>query len=247
LPQPKPAGHPAESEPSRENCSSSADNIHPNKLDLYQMRFGTAFKLLVCIYAFVFLNGFIGLPIHPATVEPDDEELLSRKRFIYRIKPEKRGGEAFKLIYLVPVPVDVFWKFKTDFHGTFLVSNRYIKKHRFILQVGNDTITENMYSNVPNETFRWRTTVYPGHYRLDFQLENPRECGQKFHYGTIKLEPFRSFTKVTHVAYFDFFGASLWVNLPFRGGMSSFLIYTAQWEIETISRLQEQYAIQPVK
>jgi hypothetical protein len=211
------------------------------------MRFGNVSKLVVCIYSFVFLNGFIGLPIHSATIEPGDEELSEKKSVIYRIEPEKRGGEAFKLIYIVPVPVDVFWNFKTDFQGTFLLSNKYIKKHHFILKAGNETITENTYSNVPNKTFRWRTTVHPGQYRIDFQLENPQECGQKFHYGTIKLEPFGSFTKVSHIAYFDFFGASLWVNLPFRGGMTTFLVYTAQWEIETISRLIDQYSNQPAK
>jgi len=211
------------------------------------MRFGPVFALLACTISFLFLNGFVGMPVHPATVEPDAEELLSKQRVIYRIKPEERGGEAFKLIYLVPVSVDVFWRFKTDFRGKFLLSNKYIKEHRVIREMGNVIITENTYANVPNETFRWQTTVYPDQYRLEFQLENPRECGQKFHYGTITLEPFRSYTKVTHVAYFDFFGAYLWVNLPFGGGMSSFLMYTARWEQETILRLQHQYEIQPSK
>ncbi len=211
------------------------------------MRFRPVFALLACIYSFVCLSGFIGMPIHPATVEPNDEELLDKQRFIYRIQPEERGGEAFKLIYLVPVTVDVFWKFKTDFRGQFLLSNKYIKRHRVIREMGNVIITENTYTNVPNETFRWRTTVYPDQYRLTFQLENPRECGQKFHYGTITLAPFRSHTKVTHIAYFDFFGAYLWVNLPLEGGMSSFLMYTARWEQETVLRLRHQYENQPAK
>jgi hypothetical protein len=187
------------------------------------------------------------MPIHPATVEPDAEELLRKQLFIYRIKPEERGGEAFKLIYLVPVSVDVFWRFKTDFRGKFLLSNKYIREHRVIREIGNVIITENTYSNVPNETFRWQTTVYPDQYRLRYRLENPRECGQKFHYGTIKLEPFRSYTKVTHIAYFDFFGAYVWVNLPLGGGMSSFLMYTARWEQETILRLRHQYENQAPK
>jgi hypothetical protein len=211
------------------------------------MHFRPVFALLVCTYSFIFLSGFFGMPIHPATVEPDAEELLGKQLFIYRIKPEERGGEAFKLIYLVPVSVDVFWRFKTDFRGKFLLSNKYIKEHRVIRETGNVIITENTYSNVPNETFRWQTTVYPDQYRLKFQLENPRECGQKFHYGTITLEPFRSYTKVTHIAYFDFFGAYVWVNLPLGGGMSSFLMYTARWERETILRLKHQYENQPPK
>ena len=211
------------------------------------MRFVPLPTLLFCIYSFFLLNGFIGLSVHPATVEPAGEELLSEQMIIYRIEPEKRGGEAFKLVYLVPAPIDVFWKFKTDFKGDFLLSNKYIKEHRYISEIGNVTITENSYSNVPNETFRWQTTVSPHQYRLDFQLENPEECGQEFHYGTIQLEPFKSYTKVTHTAYFDFFGASLWVNLPFEGGMSSFLNYTARWEQETMSRLRNKYSDQPAE
>lgn len=211
------------------------------------MRFKPVSILLTCIFSFVFLNGFVGLPVHPATIEPDAEELLSKQRFIYRIKPEGRGGEGFKLIYLVPAPIDVFWKFKTDFRGNFILSNKYIKEHRIILELGNVIISENRYSNVPDEIFRWRTTTDPDRYRLDFRLENPRECGQKFHYGTIFLEPFRSYTKVTHIAYFDFFGAYLWVNLPLGGGMTTFLKYTARWEKETISRLKDQYERQPAE
>jgi hypothetical protein len=212
------------------------------------MRSSHLSTLLFCIYCFLLLNGFIfGLSVHPATVEPDDEELLSEQKIIYRIESEQRGGEAFKLIYLVPAPIDVYWRFKTDFSGDFLLSNKYIKEHRHIHDIGNVTITETRYSNVPNEIFRWRTTVYPDQYRLAFQLENPQECGQEFNYGTIQLEPFKSYTKVTHIAYFDFFGASLWVNLPLEGGMSTFLKYTARWEQETISRLRHQYNDQLAK
>ena len=87
----------------------------------------TISRLSLCALAFVFLNGSVGLPTHPATAEPDAEELLTKQRIGFRIKPEKRGGEAFKLIYLVPVSVDVFRRFKTDFRGTFLLSNRQLK------------------------------------------------------------------------------------------------------------------------
>ena len=198
-------------------------------------------QLLTCVLSFVFLNGFFSLPVRPLAIEPNDDELLTKKILVYRIRPEERGGEAFKFVYLVPVPIEVFWRFKTDFQGNFLLSNKYITKHRFILEAGNVTITENSYSNAPNDTFRWQTTTIPRQFRLDFTLLNPHECGHNFHYGSIQLESFKSYTKVTHIAYFDFFGASLWVNLPFRGGMKSFLYYTARWEDETISRLHEQY------
>jgi hypothetical protein len=197
--------------------------------------------------SFLFLNGFIGLPIHHASAEPDAEELLKEQSIVYRIIPEKRGGEGFKLIYLVPAPVDVFWRFKTDFRGNFLLSNKYIQEHRLVHESDNVTVTENRYANAPNESFRWRTTLFPDQHRLDFQLENPRECGHRFHYGSIRMEPFRSYTKVTHTAYFDFFGAHLWANLRIGGGMTSFLMYTARWEKETVARLRDQYEIQPVK
>jgi hypothetical protein len=211
------------------------------------MRFEPKSSLLFCVFCFFFLNGFIGLPIRPATIEPDDKILLRQRKVIYRIEPERRGGEGFKLVYIVPVPVDVFWRFKTDFKGEFLLSNRYIMKHRFVRETDNITITENRYSNAPNETFRWRTISHADRYRLEFELENPRECGQKFNYGTIHIEPFGSYTKVTHICYFDFFGASLWVNLPFEGGMSTFLAYIARWEQETVMRLRDRYAVEPAQ
>lgn len=206
------------------------------------MRFKAIAKILMGVTFFFFLNGFVGMPRHPVSVAPNIDELTREQRVIYRIKPEKRGGEAFKLVYLVPASVDIFWRFKTDFNGDFLLSNRYIKNHRLVQATGNVTITENSYTNAPGESFRWRTNVYPEQYRLDFELENPHECGQKFHYGTIQLEPFGSQTKVTHIAYFDFFGAYIWVNMPFRGGMRSFLIYTVSWEREMVTRLRDRYA-----
>ena len=200
-----------------------------------------AYHIWTCLLMFTFLTGFVGKTVHPVSVEPDGESLVQRGQYIYRIKPEQRGGEGFKFVYLIPVPIDVFWRFKTDFKGSFLLSNRYIKWHRLVQQNENITITENKYTNAPGEIFRWRTKSYPDQYRLEFQLENPHECGQHFHYGFIQLEPFGEQTKVTHIAYFDFLGAFIWVNLPFQGGMTSFLTYTAQWERETVSRLIDQY------
>jgi hypothetical protein len=48
-------------------------------------------------------------------------------------------------------------------------------------------------------------------------------------------------TKVTQVVYFDFFGATLWMNYPWYGGMRHYLHYTARWEQETITRLIDRY------
>lgn len=211
------------------------------------MRMKSKKSLLAQITFFLFLTGFIGLPAHPESVEPSANELMEKKKIVYRIKPEKRGGEGFKLVYLVPAPVKVFWRFKTDFQGDFLLSNKYIKEHRLIEKYQNVIITENSYSHAPSKTFRWQTTVHDGEYRLDFKLKNTRECGQKFNYGTIQLEGFGSYTKVTQIAYFDFFGASLWASLPFEGGMKSFLKYTARWEMNTIQRLKHHYVQQKTK
>ena len=161
--------------------------------------------------------------------------------FIYQIVPDKRGGKAYKLVYFVKAPIDYYWRFKTDFDNEFLVKNRYIQEHNFISQNDNTVITENTYSNRPEEYFRWQTTVYPEAHRMDFVLLNPEQCRQKYHYGHIQLEPAAEGTQVTQVAYFDFLGASLWAAYPWKGGMKEFLTYTAHWEQETILKLRDRY------
>ena len=160
---------------------------------------------------------------------------------IYNLAPDRRGGQAYKLVYLVRVPIDVYWKFKTDFDNDFLVTNRYIREHRFISRSGNTVITENKYANVPGVIFKWKTTVFKQIHRLKFVLMNPKECRQKYHYGHIQMEPAPEGTRVTQVAYFDFWGASLWANYPWGGGMKDFLSYTAQWEQETVLILSDLY------
>jgi len=107
------------------------------------MGIGTVLRLFLCAMSVLFLNGFVSMPIHHSTAEPDAEELLNKQSIVNRIKLEKRGGEGFKLIYPVPVPVDVFWRFKTDFHGNLLLSNRYIQEHRLIQESDNVTVTAN--------------------------------------------------------------------------------------------------------
>jgi hypothetical protein len=78
-------------------------------------------------------------------------------------------------------------------------------------------------------------------HRLDFVLLNPEQCRQKYHYGHIQLESVARGTRITQVAYFDFWGASLWANYLWRGGMKEFLSYTAHWEQETILHLKDRY------
>jgi hypothetical protein len=198
-------------------------------------------QIVFFIFIFLLSTGFTILSVQPPTVEPTEEELLSGEPFVYRIEPESRGGEAYKLVYLVRVPIEVFWRFKTDFHGDFVETNKYLAEQRVIREEHNLVIIENKLVNKPESIFRWRNVLYPSKYRLDFFLENPEQCGQRFHYGHFQLEPLGSYTKVTHVAYFDFFGSSLWAQYPWEGGMRAFLDYLARWEQQTILRVKLNY------
>jgi hypothetical protein len=173
--------------------------------------------------------------------EPAEKPHLSSKPIIFKLQPERKEGRGYKLIYLVDAPLEVFWKFKTDFDNQFLLSNKLITAHRVIRRTENEVITESEYINKPKTKFKWQTSLFPDQHLLKFILLNPEECGQKYHYGYIQLEPLGSRTRVTQVAYFDFFGVSIWVNYPFYGGMSYFLNYTAAWEQQTILKLKEKY------
>ena len=179
----------------------------------------------------------------------DEAALLEGQVFIFELEPQQQNGGGYKLIYLVDAPIDVFWKFKTDFDNDFLVTNKFIKSHKLISRSGNVVVTENLfsedlYTHRPREKFRWQTTLSPADYRMDFVLLNPEACGQKFHYGHIQLEPVEGFsgkTRVTQMAYFDFFGVFFWVKYPWYGGMRYFLNYTARWEQNTILKLKTTY------
>lgn len=161
--------------------------------------------------------------------------------FIYQIAPDRRGGRAYKLVYTVKAPINTYWRFKTDFDNAFLEQNKFIREHNFISRNGLTVVTEDRYSHGSEAYFRWQTRVFPEVYRLDFVLLNPEECRQKFHYGHIQLESVPDGTRVTQVAYFDFWGASSWANYPWKGGMKDFLLYTARWEQETVLRLKDRY------
>jgi len=161
---------------------------------------------------------------------------------IYHLEPETRGGRAYKLVYHVPVPLGVYWKFKTDFDNDFLLHHKYIREHRFISRTGNIVLTEDKYANAPDIFFRWQTKVFPKTHRLEFSLTNAKECGQKFHYGTIQVEATKDGTKVTQVAYFDFWGAHIWARYPWGGGMKDFLLYTARWEKKILLHLKNRYS-----
>ena len=198
-------------------------------------------RIALLTFVFFFLSGFTNLPANSPSVEPTSKELFSGEPFIYRIEPDARGGEAYKLVYLVPVPIEVFWRFKTDFRGDFIETNKYIINQRVISEEQEMVIIENRLSNKPESKFRWQNILSPKKYRLDFVLENPEQVGQRFHYGHFQLEPLGSYTKVSHAAYFDFFGASIWAHYPWEGGMYAFLDYIARWEQETILKVKDDY------
>ena len=121
------------------------------------------------------------------------------------------------------------------------MNNKYINTHRLLSNNQNEVVTENEYSNKPRVKFKWQTTLFPDQHRLKFVLLNPEECGQKYHHGYIQLEAVGNRTRVTQVAYFNFFGVSFWVGYPFKGGMSYFLKYTAAWEQQTVLDLAGTY------
>ena len=187
------------------------------------------------------LCGTAGLSSEIPESELNEQQSFVGKPIISRLKPEREDGGGYKLIYLVDAPLDIFWKFKTDFDNQFLLSNKFITSHRFVRRTGNVVVTENEYTSKPKTIFRWQTTLLPDQYLLKFVLLNPEECGQEYHYGYIQLEPLGFRTRVTQVAYFDFFGVTIWVNYPFYGGMSYFLKYTAEWEQQTVLKLKDKY------
>jgi len=64
---------------------------------------------VVVALVFLLVHPHGALAVQSATVEPSPEELSRDKEVLYRIEPEARGGEAYKLVYLVPAPTEVFW------------------------------------------------------------------------------------------------------------------------------------------
>lgn len=204
------------------------------------LRTGHIFVFLATILSTVLLicQGSNSSPSETSAVDNGSE---NNQVAIKRITPQRIGGQGYQLVYLVNLPIATYWKFKTDFDNTFLTENKFIRDHRFISQAGNIAITENKYNYGPDVFFRWRTTLSPDIFRLDFILLNPKQCKQKYHYGYIQLVSEGQYTQVIQVAYFDFLGASLWSRYPWRGGMKDFLTYTAQWEQATALQLRDRY------
>lgn len=194
---------------------------------------------LIRTIAIVFLLSL--LPASGHSAEPVKPQSLGGEPIISLLEPEDKDVKGYRLTYRVDVPLEVFWKFKTDFDSEFVMSNALILSHRLISHSGNVVITENRYSTRPGAVFRWQTTVFPEQHLLKFILLNPKEAGQKYHSGYIQLEELDQKTKVTQVGYFDFFGASFWIKYPYYGGMQHFLKHNAKWEQEIIHDLKDRY------
>lgn len=175
------------------------------------------------------------LSSHVRAAAPDTDGLPGAEPVITALKPEGMEGRGYRLEYTVDAPLDMTWKFKTDFGSQVLLTNKMILSHRLVSREGDEVITETVYSNKPKLVFRWKTSLVPDQHLLKFELLNPEACAMDYHYGSIRLQAAgASATRVTQVAYFDFFGVSLWVSYPFRGGMSHFLNYTARWEQQAV-------------
>jgi hypothetical protein len=222
----------------------AGEDIHPSAIDSEEIplryRIVPMFIVAAIIFAGVQAGGQLSSaspdPVYGRSGQPSGHTIS-----IHRIQPARPGGQAYRLVYRVDAPVAVYWRFKTDFDNDFLVDNEYIRDHRFIDKTGDTVITEDKYTYGPDVYFKWRTRMDPRRLRLDFILLNPDECGEKYHYGHIRLDADGEGTRVTQVAYFDFWGASFWAHYPWRGGMRDVLVSTARWEQTTVVRLKDRY------
>jgi hypothetical protein len=164
-----------------------------------------------------------------------------------RISPPGRDGFGYRLIYQVRVPIEIFWRFKTDFDNQALMTSQEIIEHRIVSFSDNNVVTENRYATWPNLRFLWQTTVDRNQYRLAFRQLNVKDSLRDFHYGTIKLSPAGDHTKVTQIAFFNFVGASLWVKYPWYGGMKTTLTSIARWEQKTALRYMQEIMVGKMK
>jgi hypothetical protein len=155
---------------------------------------------------------------------------------IERHQTPSGGGQGYRMTYCIPLPLEAYWRFKTDFDNDFLTSNPHITAHQFVDRTGDVVLTENRYAHNTKRLFRWQTVVYNHAYRLEFELQNPDEAGQDFHFGTIQLKSHGRYTMVHQTAQFKFSGDALWAFYPWRGGMRSFLKSFVAWERQTAQK-----------
>ena len=192
--------------------------------------------IIAAVSWFTILNPFSGA----ADTQGERLRLVGIEKPIIRIQYaalQGVAGHGYRLEYTVPLPIEVYWRFKTDFGGRFVTTNRFISKHRLVSMAKHTAVTETVYAVTPGRRFIWKTRINERARRLDFELINPGDAGQRFHSGSIRMIGRRGHTIVVQEARFDFPGASLWVHYPWRGGMQDMLRYTAQWERRTAARV----------
>jgi hypothetical protein len=188
----------------------------------------------------IIVSALFALPFAQPTVSADIENGSGNRRIsLERLNPPQ--GYGYRLQYVVPVPIEVFWKFKTDFDNEILLTSSELVGHRLVEVNGRDVITEDQYASAPGLKFLWKTTILKNAYRMEFILLNPEQCRHDFHYGSIQLRQVGERTHVTQTAFFDFKGASIWVKYPWYGGMKSTLTKVAKWEQKTAERYRRLY------
>lgn len=171
--------------------------------------------------------------ILPALQALGDQCAAEQPAVIERQKYASGGGQGYHMTYCVALPLDAYWRFKTEFDNDFLTSNPHITAHQFIRREGDVVLTENRYAHNAKRLFRWQTVIDHRAHRLDFKLQNPDDAGQEFHFGTIQLTDQGPYTVVHQAARFKFAGDALWAFYPWRGGMRSFLQSFVAWEKHT--------------
>ncbi len=179
--------------------------------------------------------------LNPATGHTNSSKSSMHDKISLERVPAPSGGYGYRLRYYVPAPIDVFWRFKTDFDNDVLLTNEELVEHRLVESFNNSVITEDRYATIPGLKFIWQTNVISDKLRLEFKLLNNEDCRHDFHHGVIELSPAGNYTQVTQTAYFNFVGASLWVKYPWYGGMKSTLTRMVRWEQKVASEFKQSF------
>ena len=66
----------------------------------------------VCALVLIASNGFASERL---VSDPSQDQFSYNAPIISKLKPEQAHGRGFKLEYVVDAPLDVFWKYKTNF------------------------------------------------------------------------------------------------------------------------------------
>ena len=129
-------------------------------------------RILIVILWLISELTFLSLNCHSAGASKSSR--LPRDRVsVHQIEPDPRGGKVYKLIYRVRVPIEVYWRFKTDFDNDFLLKNESIRRRRVISSSGSSVAAEDKYAHAADVFFRWQTTGHRDIRRRDSILLNP--------------------------------------------------------------------------